>query len=55
MWITGEKVELRRPYSDFSKSNWGDSGMESEGKTVSIPTTTNFLSILEKLKDKPWA
>lgn len=54
MWTTGEKVEQRRPYNDFSKTNWGDTITVHEGKTVTVLTTTNLIDIVEKLKDKQW-
>lgn len=54
MWTSGEKIELRRPYNDFSKTNWGDSSLVREGKMVSILTTTNLLNIINKLKEKQW-
>ena len=54
MWTTGEKIELRRPYNDFSKTNWGDSSGVREGKMVPVLTTTNLLNIANKLKEKQW-
>ena len=54
MWTTGEEVKPRRPYSDFSKTNWGDRIEYREGKDVIIRTTSNIMAVISKLKDKQW-
>jgi hypothetical protein len=54
MWTTGEEVKPRRPYGDFSKTNWGDHTENREGKDIVIRTTSNLITVVSKLKDKQW-
>ena len=54
MWTTGEEVKPRCPYGDFSKTNWGDHTETCEGKEILIRTTSNFIAVISKLKDKQW-
>jgi hypothetical protein len=54
MWTTGEEVKPRRPYSDFSKTNWGDHTENREGKEIIVRTTSNLNAVISKLKDKQW-
>jgi hypothetical protein len=54
MWTTGEEVKPRRPYGDFSKTNWGDHTENREGKDIVIRTTSNLITVISKLKDKQW-
>jgi len=55
MHTTGEEKKLSRPYNDFSKSNWADhSEFREGGVEVKIRTTSNILSMVQKLKDRQW-
>ena len=54
MWTKGEEVKPRRPYGDFSKTNWGDHMENREGKEIIIRTTSNLIDVVSKLKDKQW-
>lgn len=55
MWKdTGNKVVGPRPGSDFSKGNWGDRIDIQENTTISRPSTSNLVKVINKLSDKQW-
>ncbi|KAF8809161.1 hypothetical protein BYT27DRAFT_7095101, partial [Phlegmacium glaucopus] len=53
-WMSGEQIRPRRPYSDYSKANWGDHMETQEGRMVQIKTTSNLIRLVSQLKDKQW-
>ncbi|KAG2005397.1 hypothetical protein CC2G_001803 [Coprinopsis cinerea AmutBmut pab1-1] len=48
---TGEKVIPGRPYSDFSRGNWGDHEEIREGRRVMVYTTSKLYKVVSKLTE----
>jgi len=52
--MSGEEIRPSRPYSDYSKANWGDHTETREGRIEQIKTTSNLIRLVSQLKEKQW-